>query len=298
MSRPLSSALLVATFVLALTALSFRQASADGLNTTAIDAALGRSGQMLPGDVYKVGFPRKDLHVVVDGVDIKPGLALGSYAVFKQYGDSTMMMGDLVLLATEVEPVMTSLERSGLQITALHNHLLGASPMVFYMHYEGMGDATKLATSLKRALQLSATPLGAPGTAVSPQPVWFETPVEQTLGHLGKAAGGVLSISVPRAVDETSGDMTIPAAMGTAQAMNFQDAGYGKIATTGDFSLTADEVAPVIRALRDHNIDVEALHMHMLDDNPRLFYVHWWAVGKPAMVAAGLKAALDHIHTR
>jgi len=298
MSRRLSTLLLAAAFTLALTVVSFGQSSADGLNTSAIDAALGRSGQMLPGDVYKVGFQRKDLHVVVDGVDIKPGLALGSYAVFKQYGHSTMMMGDLVLLASEVEPVMKSLEGSGLQITALHNHLLGASPMVFYMHYEGMGDATQLSTSLKLALQSSATPLAPPGLSTSPQPVWFETPVEQALGRQGKVTGGVLSISVPRAVDETFGGMTIPAAMGTAQAMNFQDAGNGKIARTGNFSLIADEVAPVVRVLRDPNVDVDALHMHMLDDSPRLFYLHWWAVGDPATVASGLKAALDHIRTK
>lgn len=298
MSHRRSTLLFVVGLAFALTAQKFSQAAADGLNSSAIDAVFGRSGQTLSGDVYKVGFPRKDLHVVVDGVDIKPGLALGSYAAFKQYGGSTMMMGDLVLLASEVEPVMKSLEAGGLQTTALHNHLLGASPMVFYMHYEGIGDAAKLATALKLALQSSATPLGPPGAPASPQPVWFETPVEQALGHQGKVSGGVLSISVPRAIDETLGGMTIPAAMGTAQAMNFQDAGNGKIATTGDFSLTANEVAPVIRALRDHNVDVEALHMHMLDDNPRLFYLHWWAVGDPATVAGGLKAALDHIHTR
>ena len=291
-------ALFVAAFALTLTTLSLKPASADQLNTSAIDAALGRSGQTLPGDVYKVGFPRKDLHVVVDGVDIKPGLALGSYAVFKQYGETTMMMGDLVLLASEVEPVMKSLEESGVQITALHNHLLGASPMVFYMHYAETGDVTKLATSLKHALQNSATPLGAPGPAASPQTVWFEDAVERALGHRGKVAGGVLSISVPRAVDERSGGMTIPPAMGTAQAMNFQDAGNGRIATTGDFALTADEVPTVIRALREHGVDVEALHMHMLDDSPRLFYLHWWAVGNPSTVAGGLRAALDRIHTR
>jgi hypothetical protein len=290
--------LLFVALVCAIISLSFWRASADELNTSAIDAALGRSGLTLPGDVYKVGFPRKDLHVVDDGVEIKPGLALGSYAVFKQFGERTMMMGDLVLLASEVEPVMKSLEESGLHITALHNHLLGAVPMVFYMHYEGVGDASKLATSLKQALDLSATPLGAPGPVASPQPVWFEDAVERALGHQGKVNGGVLSISVPRAVDETSDGMTIPPAMGTAQAINFEDAGNGKIATTGDFSLTADEVPAVIRALRDHGVDVEALHMHMLDDSPRLFYLHWWAVGDPATIAGGLKAALDHIRTR
>jgi hypothetical protein len=208
------------------------------------------------------------------------------------------MMGDLVLLPAEVASVMTSLEKDGIQITALHNHLLRANPAIFYMHYMGMGDASKLAMTLKQGLQSSATPLGPTTPAGSPEPVWFESAVEQAVGRHGKMAGGVLSISVPRAVDEMSGGLAVPPAMGTAEAMNFQDAGNNKIATTGDFSLTADEVTPVIRALRDHSIEVEALHMHMLDDNPRLFYVHWWAVGDPASVATGLKAALDHIHTR
>ena len=290
--------LFIAAFALIAVMLMPKPAAAQQLNTPAIDAALGRGGQMLPGDVYKVGFPRSDLHVVVDGIDIKPGLALGSYAVFKQYGNSTMMMGDLVLLASEVEPVMTSLEGSGLQITALHNHLLTASPMVFYMHYEGMGDASTLAASLKNALQLSATPLGAPGPPASPQAVWFEAPIERALGRQGKLAGGVLSVSVPRAVDETVGGVVIPPALGSAQGMNFQDAGNRRVATTGDFALTSDEVGPVIKALREHRISVEALHMHMLEDTPRLFYLHWWAIGDPVAVATGLRSALDHIHTR
>ena len=277
---------------------SISPALSDELNTAGIDTALGRAGQNLPGDVYRVGFPRTDLHVVVDGVDLKPGLALGSYAVFKQYGKSTLMMGDLVLLASEVEPVMKSLLDSGLQITALHNHLLGAAPMIFYMHYMGTGDAPALAAALKRALAASATPLNPPGPPAAPQPVWFQTSVEQALGHEGRVSGGVLSVSVPRVIDESMDGMTIPPAMGTTESMNFQDAGGKRIATTGDFSLTAEEVTPVIRALRNHGIEVEALHMHMLDDSPRLFYVHWWAVGEPGALASGLKAALDLIHTR
>jgi len=166
------------------------------------------------------------------------------------------------------------------------------------MHYMGTGNAAELAAALSQALKASATPLGPVASAVSPETVWFEAPVEQALGHQGKVSGGVLSISVPRAIDESMNGMSIPPAMGTAAALNFQDAGDPRIATTGDFSLTADEVSPVVRALRDHNIDVEALHMHMLDDNPRLFYLHWWAVGDAAQVTAGLKAGLDHIHTR
>jgi len=295
LDRRVFTALVIANAIL-LTSIS--SALADERNTAGIDTTLGRGGQNLAGDVYKVGFPRTDLHVVVDGVDIKPGLALGSYAVFKQYGNSTLMMGDLVLLVPEVEPVMKSLLDSGIQITALHNHLLGAAPMLFYMHYMGTGDAQALAASLRRALAASATPLSPPGPPAAQQPVWFQALVEQALGHEGKVSGGVLSVSVPRAIDESMDGMTIPPAMGTAESMNFQDAGGQRIATTGDFSLTADEVTPVIRALRSHGIEVEALHMHMLDDAPRLFYVHWWAVGEPGAIASGLKAALDLIRTR
>jgi len=292
--RALWAGALVALLLAILPMPSFGQT----LDTAAITDVLGRNGQMLSGDVYKVGFPRTDLKVSVGGVVLKPGLALGSYAVFKQYPNGTLVMGDLVLLSNEVEPVMKALEENGIQITALHNHLLEANPRIWYMHYMGLGEARKLAVIIGRALAYSKTPLGPTTAAAAAPSPWFETPVEQALGHQGKVAGGVLSISVPRAVDETSGGMTTPAAMGTAEAMNFQDAGNGKVATTGDFSLTADEVAPALRALRDHDIDVEALHSHMLDDNPRLFYVHWWAVGDPGTIATGLKAALDHIHTR
>ncbi len=282
--RFVTSALTSVLALLAVTTIS-RPLMAENLNASAIDAALGRSGRMQAGDVYRVGFPRNDLRVEVDGVALKPGLALGSYAVFKQYGSSVLMMGDLVLLPSEIASVMTSLEKNGIQITALHNHLLRANPPVFYMHYMGMGDATMLATALRQGLQLSATPLGPAAPATSPEPVWFENAVEHTLDHQGKLAGGVLSISVPRAVDEMTGGLSIPPAMGTSEVMNFQDAGNKRVATTGDFSLTADEVNPVTRALRDHNIEVEALHMHMLDDSPRLFYLHFWAVGDPTAVA-------------
>ncbi len=272
---------------------------AQALDISRIIQAFGRTGQMAPGDVYRVGFPRTDLHVTLDSVTLKPGLALGSYAVFKQYGQITMMMGDLVLLQTEIEPVMKALTDGGIEITALHNHLLRSDPQVMYMHYMGMGDAGQLAATLRKALGNSKTPLGAPPPSASEAAPWFKSAVEQAIGRTGTVAGGVLAFSVPRAVDETAGGgMAIPPSMGTGEVVNFQDTGNHRVATTGDFSLTAEEVNPVLITLREHGIDVTALHSHMLDDTPRLFYMHFWAVGDPAQIAAGLKAALDKVKTR
>ena len=140
----------------------------QGVTTSVIDEALGRSGQKT-GDVYKVGFPRTDLHVSVHGLAIKPGLALGSWAAFTGADDHAMVMGDLVLLEMELNPVMDKLRASGFEITAVHNHLIDETPHVLYMHYMGHGPAAQLATSLKAALAASKTPLEKPAvTAEEP----------------------------------------------------------------------------------------------------------------------------------
>ena len=194
--------------------------------------------------------------------------------------------------------MMKAFVDGGVEITAVHNHLLRTDPPIMYMHYMGVGDAGHLATVLRKALGNSKTPLGVPPQSAPEVAPWFKQPVEQALGRTGTVSGGVLGVSVPRAVDEMTGGMTIPQSMGIAEALNFQDAGNNRIATTGDFSLTTDEVNPVLIILRDHGIDVTALHSHMLDDSPRLFFMHFWAVGDPTQIAAGLKAALDHVKTR
>jgi Domain of Unknown Function (DUF1259) len=273
--------------------------SAQGLDTAKIDQALGRPGQKL-GDVYKVGFPRTDLHVLVHGVTIKPGLALGSWAAFSGTDGSAMVMGDLVLLQHEVNPVIRKLRAAGFEVTAVHNHLLEESPRVMYMHYMGHGPATKLAESLRAALAVSQTPLGKPAavSAISAAPpAWVKT-VEDTLGRKGGFNGGVLSFGVPRAEAVTMAGMTIAPSQGVAESINFQEAGEGKVATTGDFVLTSGEVNPVISALEEHRISVTALHSHMLTEEPRLFFMHFWAVGSPESVAEGIKAALSHVATK
>ncbi len=268
---------------------------AQGLDTAKIDEALGRPGQKT-GDVYRVGFPRTDLHVSLAGVEIKPGLALGSWAAFAGNDSDATVMGDLVLLENELTPVMKKLRAAGFDITAVHNHVLNETPRVIYMHYMGHGKAAELAKSLRAALAESKTPLDKPAPPAPPgeSPAFVKT-VEDTLGTKGRFAGGVLSFGIPRSGAITDHGMTLTGTQGVAEAINFQELGPGKVATTGDFVLTAEEVNPVISALEEHDIQVTALHSHMLTEEPRLFFMHFWAVGSTESVAAGIKAALVHV---
>jgi hypothetical protein len=271
--------------------------AAQGLDAAKIDQALGRPGQKI-GDVYKLGFPRTDLHVSVHGLAIKPGLALGSWAAFTGRDDNAMVMGDLVLLEDELNPVIEKLRSAGFEISAVHNHLIGETPHVLYVHYMGRGGATQLATSLRAALAVSKTPLEKPAAASeeAAPPAWAKS-VEDTVGRKGTFKGGVLSFGVPRADTITLGGMTIAPAAGVAEAINFQAADSGDVATTGDFVLTAEEVNPVISELQAHHILVTALHSHMLTEQPRLFFMHFWGNGPTQAVAEGIKAALDKVHT-
>jgi hypothetical protein len=267
---------------------------AQGVTPGPIDEVLGRSGQKT-GDVYKVSFPRSDLHVSVHGLAIKPGLALGSWAAFLGTDDKAMVMGDLVLLEGELNPVIAKLRSSGFDISAVHNHLMEESPRVLYAHYMGHGSATQLATSLRAALALSKTPVEKPAAAAEEAaPAWVKA-VEDAVGRKGTFKGGVLSYGVARSDAITVDGMTIPPAAGVAEAINFQAADSGNVATTGDFVLTAEEVNPVISELQGHQVSVTALHSHMLTEQPRLFFMHFWSVGSPETVGGGIKAALSHV---
>ncbi len=267
---------------------------AQGVTTAPIDEVLGRSGQKT-GDVYKVSFPRSDLHVSVHGLAIKPGLALGSWAAFLGTDDNAMVMGDLVLLEGELNPVIAKLRSAGFDISAVHNHLMEESPRVLYAHYMGHGPATQLAASLRAALSLSKTPLEKPAAAAEEAaPAWVKT-VEDAVGRKGTFKGGVLSYGVARSDAITMGGMTIPPAAGVAEAINFQATDAGNVATTGDFVLTSEEVNPVISELQGHQISVTALHSHMLTEQPRLFFMHFWSVGSPESVGGGIKAALSRV---
>ena len=260
-----------------------------------IDATLGRK-PAVSGDVHRYGFPRTDLSVTLDGVAIKPTLALGGWVAFKPAHGGAMIMGDIVLLETEINPVMAKLIEGGLQITAVHNHLLRANPATFYMHVGGHGDPAKMAGVIRDALSLSKTPL-VPSTAAAPPPAidLNTAQLDQTIGVKGQANGGVYQFGVPRRDQVIENEMPIAPAgpMGLATAINFQPTGGGKAAITGDFVLAGNEVNPVIRALRANGIEVTAVHSHMLDEQPRLFFLHFWANDDAAKLARGLRAALD-----
>jgi hypothetical protein len=274
-------------------------AAAANYDWSAVAKALGRSGSEMPGGVYRVGLGRSDLKVTLDGVQIKPPLALGSYLAFQSMGKQGMVMGDLVLLQDEVNPVMKKLIEGGIEVTAIHNHLLRSDPFTLYMHFQGKGDPAKLAAVLRTALEESKTPLAAPATAGSPPAIDLDiAAIEKMLGAKGTNNGGVLAFNIPRAETIKDGGMTVPIAAGSGIVINFQPTGEGKAAITGDFVLTAKEVNPVLKALRENGIEVTALHSHMLNDNPRLFFMHYWANDDAQKLAGGLKAALDHVHRK
>ena len=272
-------------------------ASASEADWTKIDLMFARPAAV-SGDVHRYGFPRLDLKVNLDGVALKPGFALGGWLAFEPMGGQTMMMGDLVLMESEINPVMTKLLAEGLQVTAVHNHLLRANPPTFYMHVSGMGDAEKLAQAARVALEQSKTPLELPppSSGASADLGIDTAAIEQALGFKGRVNGGVYQFSIPRSDGIKQGGMAIPAAMGSAIAINFQPTGPGKAAITGDFVALAGEVNPLIKALRDNDIEVTAIHNHMLDDEPRAFFIHFWANDDAVKLAKGLRAALDAVH--
>jgi hypothetical protein len=264
-------------------------------NWKAIEGAMGRTGQIQPGDVIRFSMPRQDLHVVLGEVAIKPGLALGSWAAFKREGGEAMVMGDLVLTEDEVEPVMMKLQEGGIHESAVHNHLMGESPRVMYMHIASHGDAIRMAKAIHEALAITKTPgPAAIPASETPADLGFDQKrVEQILGRAGKLNGGILQFGVPRAETITDSGMAVPPSMGVATALNFQSTGNGKAAITGDFVVLGSEVNAVIKTLRENGIAVTALHSHMLMEDPRLFFMHFWANDDAAKLATGLRAALD-----
>ena len=258
---------------------------------------MGRAGQDQPDGTHKYALPRKDMNVTVGGVQIKAGLALGSWVAFKATSQgNAMVMGDLVLAEDEVGPVMAELQSGGIEITALHNHLIGETPRVMYMHIHGMGNAASLGKAIHSAIAKTKTPDA--GAATAPPDLDIDTKqIDQILGHSGKNNGGIYQVGVPRAEHITEAGMAIPNSMGVATALNFQPTGGGKAAITGDFVLVAKEVNPVIKALRENGIAVTALHSHMLQEQPRLFFMHFWANDDALKLAKGLRAALDQTNS-
>ena len=263
----------------------------------AVGHALGRSGKVMAGGVYRVGFPRSDLKVSLDGVALRTGFAFGGWVAFLPMGAQAMVMGDLVMTQDEVNPVMRKLEEGGIAITAVHNHLLRAEPMTLYMHIQGHGDPVKLATAIHAGLALSKTPFSLSGGTSMPANLDM-IGIDKIMGYKGYDSGGIYQFGIPRAKPVTEEGMTLPPPMGAAIGINFQSTGFNTVAITGDFVLISSEVNPVIEALQAKGIEITALHSHMLDEQPRLFYMHFWANGDAIKLAKGLRAALDKVDVK
>lgn len=277
------------------------QSATSGAQTDwkAVEIALGRSGSLQPGDVYRFGMPRTDLRVTVAGVPVKASFALGSWIAFKATPTGALAMGDMVLLETEVTPVLTRLQEGGVEQTAVHHHVLHETPRIVYAHIHAHGDPVRIAETVRSALALTGTPEQATG-ATAAQQVGMELDTAQIAAIMatnGRVNGGVYQVNVPRGETVRAGGIEIPASMGLASAFNFQPTGGGRAAITGDFVLTGVEVNRVIRALRAHGIEVTSLHNHLLDEEPRLFFMHFWANDDAVELARGLRAALDSTNT-
>ena len=279
--------MIIATMTAAVAVGLAATADATDPDWTAVGKAVGKEGTVQPDGVYRIGLPRSDLKVALDGVDLKPAFALGGWLAFEPVETGALVMGDLVLLESEVNPVMQRLEQSGIEITAVHNHLLRSKPATMYMHVMGQGDPVKLARELHDGISASKTPLEAPSVTGSTSKSDLDfAAIDKIIGADGKANGTVLQYSLPRAEQIVDHGMPIPPALGTAIAINFQSTGSGKAAVTGDFVLIGAEVNPVLKALRENGIEVTALHSHMIDEQPRLYFMHFWANDDAQKLAA------------
>lgn len=264
-----------------------------------VDAAIGRSGAMQTGGVYRFGMPRSDLSVTSRGVQIAPSLALGSWLSMKQAGPGRVVaMGDLVLTDAELNPVIARLQRDGVGQTAIHKHLLETTPAIWWTHIHADGDPVEIARAVKAALALTDTPPEPPAAGEPRRLSGIDTArISRILGHGGRNNSGVYSISVPRAETIRAMGIEIPPSMGISTAINFQPTGGSRAAINGDFVMIASEVDRVISALREHDIQVVALHNHLTDEQPRLFFMHFWANDEAVELAQGLRAALNHTNS-
>ena len=303
-SNPFTTSVVAAVALVALMGLSAcassqgsqsqSSSSSSTIDWDQVGQAVGKQGTLMKGDVYRIDLPRSDLNVTSQGVQIKPALALGSYTAFKDMGDgNAMVMGDLVLTEDEYNKVISKLQEGGIGQTAVHKHLLQESPAIWWTHIQGTGDPVAMAKSIRSALDLTGTPLTQSSSSESTDMGFDTSQLDQIIGHTGTTQGGVYKYSIGRADSVSEDGMELPAPMGISTALNFQPTGGGKAAINGDFAMTQDEVEPVIQALRDNDIQVVTLHNHMLNEEPRIFFMHFWANDDAQKLAQGLRAALD-----
>ena len=270
------------------------------LDTTAILQATGMKGVGKNGE-YKITVPQNDLNIVVDGFKIIPAMGLGSWAAFTPCGDTAMVMGDIIVTETDLAPVQQEVIRQGLTITAIHNHFLRNRPNVMYMHIDGRGKVTTLSKNIKAVFDKVKELRGKDPATVKPDSVenTINTPLlDSIIGYKGEKSKGVYKYTISRP-DITLREHGIP--VSAFMGFNTWSAWQGtpeKAAVAGDFAMLENEVAPVIKALVESGIEVVAVHNHMVHEEPRIFFLHYWGIGKAEQLARGFKAALDQTGKR
>ena len=257
-----------------------------------IEKILGAKGQMQEG-AFVVRFPRSDILVTIEGEPMPTALGFGSWTAWKEMGAEVMVMGDLVLLEREINPVISALAEANVQVTALHNHFLNIEPHVMYMHIYGMGPAEGLARGVRSALNKTAIPSPEATLPRAFQPgLKVDTKrIEQIIGQSGQTGGGVFKITIGRP-GVTMGGVEMTSSMGLNTWVAFVGT-EERAHVAGDVAMTAKEVNPVIRELRRGGINLTAVHNHMLDEEPRIFFLHYWGTGSAAKLAESVRAAFD-----
>jgi hypothetical protein len=285
------------TLVLAF-AVPLAASAAFGQEFQQIRSTLGSEGSVEDG-VLRITFPRTDVKVTLAGVELEPeALAQSWFGFWPLDGGRTMLMGDVAVLLPEIQPAMEEIHRQGLEITALHNHLLGTEPMLMFMHIRGMGTGAELARKVRAVLARTSTPLAREAGEERPTRDWSE--VRRILGAQGEVEGRVIEFVFPRTERLTMHGQRMPSteALETASEFALQDLGDGRALAVGEYILREEEVNPVVRVLKEHGFTVTALHNHMLGEEPRLLFVHFWKIGAPTELARGARAALERTNVR
>lgn len=273
-----------------------QSAASDTLNVQLIKQIVGREGTA-EGGQYKITVPQNDLGVNVDGFEIVPPMGMGSWIAFTPTAEGAMVMGDIVVREDEVGPVQRVVLEHGLTVTGLHNHFVREEPSVMYMHVSGTGSEEELARAVRAVFDEVAERRGGDPAAAQAQPVpnTLDTDeIARILGHEGAMSRGVYKVTIGRP-DVSLRAHGVPVT--TFMGFNTWAAWQGtpeRAAVAGDFTMLEDEVAQVIEALVKNGIEVVAVHNHMVHEEPRIFFLHYWGVGQAGQLARGLKAALDH----
>src|SRR5262245_23598449 len=270
----------------------------SGLDTAAIEQATGLKGQLIAEEnVFKVGKPRADVKINVDGWTMPPFMGLGSWVAFTPGHGGVMLMGDTVLFEDEVNPVMSAALDAGLEVTALHNHFFFDEPKVYFMHIGGVGDAKALAQGVKKVYDkvaeirvASPTPTKTFAGSIPAASTISAAPLETALGVKGQASQGLFKVVIGRTA--TMHGVKVAKEMGINTWAAF--AGSDEAAVVdGDFAMQENELQPVLRNMRKEGINIVAIHQHMSHEQPRYLFLHYWGKGKAVDLAKSLKRVLD-----